>query len=469
MARVNVTEKTKAAAVATHEGGKAVNVNAVEQLRRSVLSCLLWESEFYEDGQDIAARIGTLCKDVAPAVIAELAIEARERMHLRHVPLLLAAHLCRKSDGSNLPSETIARVIQRADELAEFCAVYAKVHGVDPKALKGKLSKQAKRGLAAAFQKFDEYAFAKYNREAAVKLRDVLFLCHAKPPDVKAKDPKYTRKQRKDGDNYVLTKGEQLFKRIAEDTLVTPDTWEVALSAGADKRETFERLITNGDLGYFALLRNLRNMVEAGCNLKLVADAIRARGKGANRVLPFRYIAAARYAPALAEPLNEALLASIDDLEAFDGVTVVLVDVSHSMDDKLSARSDMTRADAAAALAAIWPGEKRVFTFSEALVECQGWKGLPGIDAILRSQAHMNTYLARAIHTLNREVKHDRLVVITDEQSHDGSTPPRATGYLINMASARNGVGYPQTGFVHIDGWSENVIRYIHGYEKLAS
>ncbi len=41
----------------THEGGLARVITAEQALRRSVLSCMLWEDEFYEDGVGIAGRI----------------------------------------------------------------------------------------------------------------------------------------------------------------------------------------------------------------------------------------------------------------------------------------------------------------------------------------------------------------------------------------------------------------------------
>jgi hypothetical protein len=135
--------------------------------------------------------------------------------------------------------ETIEATIQRADELSEFLAIYAKVNGVGPDKLKGKLSAQAKKGLAKAFTKFDEYQLAKYDRGGAIRLRDALFLVHAKPKD----------------DAQAA-----LWKRLVANELVTPDTWEAALSGGADKKEAFERLLRDGKLGYLALLRNLRNM-----------------------------------------------------------------------------------------------------------------------------------------------------------------------------------------------------------------
>lgn len=59
---------------------------------------------------------------------------------------------------------------------------------------------------------------------------------------------------------------------------------------------------------------------------------------------------------------------------------------------------------------------------------------------------------------------HDRLIVITDEQSHDRVREPHARlAYMINVASNRWGVGYGR--WVHVDGFSEGVIRFIHEYE----
>src|SRR5690606_26339378 len=104
--------------------------------------------------------------------------------------------------------------------------------------------------------KFDAYELAKYDRPGPVRLRDVLFLVHAKP---KAAEQAET------------------WRKLAEKELDSPDTWEVALSAGADKRETLERLLKSGKLGYLALLRNLRNMAEADVNPALVKKALANR------------------------------------------------------------------------------------------------------------------------------------------------------------------------------------------------
>src|ERR1700760_1668357 len=99
----------------THEGASARNIPAELQLRRSVLACLLWESQFYEDGVEIAGRISELVPKVAAEKAAALAVEAREQMKLRHAPLLLVREMARHASHRALVSGTLAQVIQRAD------------------------------------------------------------------------------------------------------------------------------------------------------------------------------------------------------------------------------------------------------------------------------------------------------------------------------------------------------------------
>lgn len=435
MARLNVKPKSTEV---THEGAPAVSgLKPLQQLRRSVLSCLLWESEFYEDGHSIADRIRATAKECAPEDVAALAIEARSTYNLRHAPLLLLDVLTRTGAGKpGLVAKAIEQTIQRADELSEFCAIY--MHDK-----RKPLSGQAKKGLAAAFHKFDEYALAKYNRDGKFKLRDVLFLCHAKPKDDTQK---------------------ALWERLIDGKLAIPDTWEVALSTGKDKKETWERLIKEQKLGYLAVLRNLRNMIQANADEEIIRAAILAR-KGAKRVLPFRYVAAARAAPQFEPEIDKALCAAIAEMAPLPGKTIALVDVSGSMDAPLSTKSDLQRVDAAAALAAIVPGNSRMFSFSNALIEVPPRKGMAGVDAIKSSQPHQGTWLGKAVAHLNTQ-PHDRLIVITDEQSHDPVPPPVAKkAYMINVASAQNGVGY-RNGWTHIDGFSEAVLKYIGAIES---
>ncbi|PYX30633.1 MAG: TROVE domain-containing protein [Acidobacteria bacterium] len=437
MARLNLLNLNFGAR--THEGAPARNISPELQLRRSVLACLLWESQFYEDGVEIAGRIAELVPKVAAEKVAAMAVEGRERMKLRHAPLLLVREMARHKTHRALVSETLARIIQRGDELAEFVAIYWK-DGRMP------LSGQVKKGLAAAFPKFDEYQLAKYERVGPIKLRDVLFLCHAKPRDQAQAD---------------------VWKRLVSGSLTTPDTWEVALSSGADKREAWERLLREQKLGALALLRNLRNMREVGVDESLVLSALGSMSTA--RVLPFRFLAAARYAPQWEEALEQAMLKCVAETEKLPGKTIVLVDVSGSMTAPLSRRSEMQRTDAAYGLAVLLReiAEKvAVYSFSDNLVEVPARRGFALRDAIDVSHRHNSTQLGNAVEKLNANEKCDRLIVITDEQAHDRVPAPDGKGYLINVARYKNGVGYGK--WMHIDGWSEAVIEYIRALEQTA-
>jgi hypothetical protein len=451
MARLNIMKLSHLTGPRTHEGAPARKISAELQLRRSVLACVLWANQFYEDGVEIAGRIAELVPKVEAEKVAALAIEARERMKLRHAPLLLVREMARHKTHRGLVAETLERVIQRADELTEFVAIYWKDGRVP-------LSGQVKKGLAAAFPKFDEYQLAKYDRGGPIKLRDVLFLCHAKPRDDKQGG---------------------VWKKLVWGRLATPDTWEVALSAAGategvgkneDKRAAWERLLAENKVGALALLRNLRNLREAGIDEALVLAAL--RGMNAQRVLPFRFLAAARYAPQWEEALEQAMLASVAAQAKLQGKTALLVDISGSMTAPLSRRSEMQRTDAAYGLAVLLReiAEKVVvYSFSDELVEVPARRGFALRDAIDKSQRHNGTYLGKAVEELRRRAernpneRYDRLVVITDEQAHDTVPNPQGKGYVVNVASYKNGVGYGK--WTHIDGWSEAVIEYVRELE----
>jgi 60 kDa SS-A/Ro ribonucleoprotein len=72
-------------------------------------------------------------------------------------------------------------------------------------------------------------------------------------------------------------------------------------------------------------------------------------------------------------------------------------------------------------------------------------------------------YLGQALGKIRE--KYDRIIVITDEQAHDRVLGPPGRGYVINVASFKNGVGYG--AWTHIDGWSEAVVEYIRELERM--
>ena len=431
MATINTKQKSN---LKTHEGATAKIINAEQRLRRSVMASMLWENSFYEDGQSIAQRIEEAVTQVKPEIVANIAIEAREQFKLRHVPLLLVRILAKLKYPVK---DVLEKVIQRPDEIKEFLAIYWKEK-------RQPLSAQVKKGLAKAFNKFTEYQIAKYDRDGKVKLRDALFLSHAKP---------------KSGEQ------ETLFKKIADRTLETPDTWEVQLSAGKDKKEVWERLLKENKLGALALLRNLRNMESVNVSKLLIKESISKMKT--ERVLPFRFISAARYASQLESELEIAMFKCLNRFEKMSGKTILLVDVSYSMRDPISAKSDLRRLDAACGLGMLLREiceEAEILTFSNQVIQVPLRHGFALRDAIVGSQQHSGTYLGDAIKTIDDSLVYDRMIVITDEQSHDKVSDSKGKGYMINVASNQNGVGYGK--WLHIDGFSEAIINYIQEYEK---
>ena len=425
-----VNKSIKAAPIYTAEGGKARHISSMQELRRTVLACMLWEDGFYESGEDVSDRIVSIVqsmpKEKLPDVAA-LAVEARSKQHLRHAPLLI---VCVLASVGYPVADTIFEIVQRPDELSELLAIYWK-DGKRP------IAKQIKKGLARAFAKFNEYSLAKFNQDREIKLRDVLFMVHAKPKDNAQAD---------------------LWKRLVNNELVAPDTWEVELSASKDKKASWTRLVVEEKLGGLATLRNLRNMQEAGIDVSLIKRSIGQADY--SRVLPFRFIAAARYAPHYEPELEAAMFRNLSDKPKLLGSTILLVDVSGSMSEALSEKSDMRRADAAYGLAMILRElceDIRVVTFANQEQEMPNRRGFALRDA-MDSTAGGGTKLGGAIRWAIGQ-PHDRLVVITDEQTSDGLPVVTGKNYMINVASNKNGVGYGD--WIHLDGFSEAIIDYI--------
>jgi 60 kDa SS-A/Ro ribonucleoprotein len=440
MAKTNVKGKAQ---YQTHEGAPSPGVPPIKELRRAVMACMLWEDQFYESGESIADRITGLVQKVPFKDAAQVAIDAREKFKLRHVPLLVLKAMLKPGpnhrQGREM-GELITRVIQRADEMGELLSIYWKDNKEQP------LPAQLKVGLARAFKKFPEYQLAKYNRDAAVKIRDVMFLVHPRPNNEKQAD---------------------LFKRVAEDKLAVPDTWEVALSAGGDKKVEFTRLLLEKKLGALALLRNLRNMIQAGVKEDLIRDQLDVMN--AERVLPFRFITAAKYAPRLEDALERAMFRCLKEVPKLGGKTALLVDHSASMNMQVSQKSEISRFDSAAALAMVLretTDRCRVFTFSDRCVEIAPRRGFAMLEALNAVRNPASTMLGSSVKWIYSVFPDcDRIIVITDEQSHDRPPHPQGTGYIINVGGFQHGIAYGP--WVSIDGWSEAVLDYIKEYENI--
>src|SRR5215470_7134190 len=193
----------KAKQTVNYEGENAFVLTPRLELYTAVATAAL-SDQFYEKVDNKLQRLRGLIEKNDAEFVAKLAVYAREQMYLRSVPLVLAVELAKQHSGKTIVSALTNRIVQRADEITELLAFYALANERKDVKKLNKLSKQLQKGLAEAFNKFDEYQFAKYNRDAEIKLKDALFLVHPK-----AKDDAQ----------------QSLFDKIVKDELSVPYTW----------------------------------------------------------------------------------------------------------------------------------------------------------------------------------------------------------------------------------------------------
>jgi hypothetical protein len=436
----------------TYEGGPASIVKPIEALRRAVMTCLLWEDQFYIDGQGIADVVKGLIGKVSPEEAREVLKQAKWENKLRHMPLYLLTLMAKQGW---LKKEDVANIITRPDDMTELLSLYWK-DGKIP------LDHQLQKGLALAFNKFDEYQLAKYSRDKAVKIRDVLRLARPKPKNDIQSD---------------------LWKRLLNDELKTPDTWEVAISAcGNDKVKKaaeFTRLITEkqidektgkewNKLGDLAFLRNLRKMMEVGVSENVIRESFEERRWG--WIIPYQFITAATHNPTLEDALEYAMFKCLGEQEPIEQRTSLLVDVSGSMSASLSAKSEINRCDVAIGLAILLREvckDVKLYSFNTDLQEIPPRRGFALRDYIL-NRFGGGTSMWESIRKAGKVRRNDVMVVITDEQTQDSGRYADANADLliiINIASYEHGVGY-EKGVVHISGWSDSVISWLREYLK---
>lgn len=315
MAKFN---KTASIRTTNKSGHAAYSMTDKAKLVTQVLTSFFDERKFY--GDNTPEMIDTINRVIKadPAFVAHLAVFARREFNMRSVAHVLTAMLAKAPEGKPYVRAVVDGVCVRGDDATEIMSCYLSRFGKPiPNALK--------RGLADVLKRFDAYTLAKYKGSGkAVKMRDLLCLCHPKP----ANDAQAA-----------------LWKSVIDGTIQPPVTWETELSANGNNRETWERLIDSNKVGYMALLRNLRNIVNAGPRniYKVWAKienpaAIRKSGQ-----LPFRFLSAYKElenAGSLAlDTLENAVDHAADNLRKIPGTTVIAVDVSGSMHTAISANS----------------------------------------------------------------------------------------------------------------------------------
>lgn len=450
--KFNILSKNK---TVNHEGSTAFTLSPEMELYTAVVTWSLNDS-FYEKDEQRLNRLQVLIANCKPLFVAKLAVYARTKMYIRSVPLVLITELAKLHNGDNLIALATDAVILRADEITELLACYQLLNERTASKKLNRLSKQIQKGLALAFNKFDEYQFAKYNRDGDIKLRDALFLVHPKAKDDRQK---------------------LIFNKIASGSLETPYTWETTLSAlgkvdfETDElkilafRQKWEELIDSGKLGYMAMLRNLCNMQEAGISYfhleKVCARLADPEEVAKAKQFPFRYLAAYRellsprnkkygratrknrgpvlhcqnygFTGELLDALENAVRATAASIKGFDYDTRVLLacDVSGSMQTPVSAKSQILLYDIGLMLAMLLQTrcknvEVGMFGRTWKTITVPRKNILDNVQTFYRREGEVgySTNGYKVIKDLlTRKVKMDKIFMFTDTQLWNSNYP----------------------------------------------
>ena len=492
--KFNFSIKNAAKETTNYEGAKAFVLTPAMELYTAVVTASL-SNQFYEKADDKLQRICDLIAKNDAEFVAKLAVYARETMYLRTIPLVLTVELAKRYNGDALVSKLTNRVIQRADEIAELLSYYALSNNRKNVKQLNMLSKQIQKGLAAAFNRFDEYQFAKYNRAANIKLKDALFLVHPK-----AKDENQ----------------QALFNKIVKDELETPFTWEVELSILGQQhfdsaeikqaafRVKWEALILSNKLGYMATLRNLHNILEAEVSkeaLDKVCTFIADKKAVANsKQLPFRFLSAYRElkglnngrATTILDALEAAVACSANNIAGYDDNTKVVIaaDVSGSMQKAISDKSKILLYDIGLMLAMLLQSRCKnvvtgMFGDSWKIVNMPKKNILANVDAFYKREGEVgystNGYLVIK-DLIQRKKVVDKVMMFTDCQlwnsQHNNEhiatlwkqykhIAPGAKLYLFDLAGYGNTpLNVLRDDVYLVAGWSDKIFDVLAALEK---
>jgi hypothetical protein len=475
----------------THEGAPGFARDPRSELFLLAVAHL-GDGSFYETASQRDTRFSALVQRVAmtdPEWTAQFIPWLRDSAGMRTASVVAAAEAAKAFLIAGQPGgrQVIASALQRADEPGELLAYWTSRYG-------RAVPKPVKRGVGdALFRLFTEYPLLKYDTAShGYRFADVLALVHAGDRKGSSQGGRFQGGWQRDLFGYAIGRrygrdeapetlamvraNQRLRAEAGEDPSVLLDgerlkaagmTWEDALSlAGSkvSKRDLWAALVPL--LGYFALVRNLRNIDEAG-----VPDDVAAKAAARiadpeqvrrSRLFPFRFLAAYRAAPSLrwGHSLELALNASLSNVPRLTGRTLILVDRSGSMFGTVSEKSGLNRADSAALFGVALAARAEYADLVEFGTSSQAVKLQPAESVLKAVQRFGNlggTYTEQAIRSHYRDGFHSRVVIVTDEQAHGynsplSAIPERVPAYTWNLAGEKLGHGPSGLGTRHVFG-----------------
>lgn len=330
--RFNETKVKAMPTETSYEGGAVYAKNSLEEWINMLFSDFM-ESNFYETHVSRQKRFEELTnaviKDFGAEFAAKAAIFARNELGMRSISQFVAARL--NAENFNRKRDFFRGYPHRADDVAEVFAAIDK--------LQGKRSHACVRGFKDYLSGLDAYTLGKYKmNNRTYNMYDCINITHATSAAI---------------NDYKAG------------WLETPDTWEVAISTAENeesKNKEWKRLVEENKLGYMALIRNLRNILNCGeisnawIQEYLVSQLTNERAIRKSLVFPYQIYSAYKNMQIrnmdVAMALSTAFHIAIGNLPKLDGDTCIILDVSGSMDAPISARSQISIKEAGAVYAA---------------------------------------------------------------------------------------------------------------------
>jgi len=291
----------------------------------SILLTSFLKDQFYRSTDETIEELVALFNGVDKKFAAKTALFARTKFGMRSVSHLVAGEIAKSVKNETWTKKFFDKIVYRPDDMTEIMSYYLSKYSKP-------IPNSLKKGFALALSRFDDYKMAKYRGEKSeLSLVDIVNLVH----------PKNT----------------ETIKKLVNGELKSTDTWESELTQAGQEAKTDEqkeelkkhvwiKLIKEKKIGYFALLRNLRNILEQApdvigqaCELLVDENLIKK-----SLVLPFRFSTAYNQieetnldgARSVLIALTKATDIAMSNVPKFGGKTLVVIDESGSMEGKPS-------------------------------------------------------------------------------------------------------------------------------------
>jgi hypothetical protein len=432
---VGVTQTTTAAV--THEGGLGYSLDAKTELYTLSVSSFHGQNSYYESGESREDRFAKLVQQVTkedPDWVRAFIPWLRNEANIRSNSIAAACEYV--AAGGPNGRAVIDSCIVRADEPAEIFGYWVSRYG-------RKFPAPVKRGLADAAQRlYNERNALKWDQNGSnVRMGDIIAMTHPKPVGnwqgdlfTYLMDVRHRRDNPRGLESLPLITNVLNWRQAAlkgEINYELPEgvTWEALSSLTKMDKAAWEAVIPQ--MGYMALIRNLRNFEEAGISKSMV-DFVNAKiadpeEVAKSRQLPMRFWSSYANSGSLkyAQALEEAMNLSLNSIPHFNGRTLVMVDTSGSMMGSYSNKGTVSPVQQAAifgsAVAAASDNSTVAIYASSVAVVQPSTSVLRTTDTIIKSVGsvgHGTNTWPSVLQMWNEHGPFDRVLVFTDMQDH---------------------------------------------------